>query len=65
MGMTLYDQVLAAPDTQTRKQALDKLCRKQLIAGMRMRTDILNFRFFTWANEQVDKAAAELEKADE
>ena len=33
--MTLYDQVLNAPDTQTRQQALDKLCLEVEIRTMR------------------------------
>ena len=33
-SLTLYDQVLNAPDRQTRKDALDKLCREKVNEGL-------------------------------
>ena len=70
--MTLYDQVLNAPDTQTRKQALDKLCREKMAEGINKAVLLLDTvtegeHYYTLhdAEKDIRQAAAELEKADE
>ena len=58
--MTLYEAVLSAPDTATRQEALNKLCREKVAEGMRDALFALNLSF---AEARVEELAAELEKA--